>query len=155
MTVIGIDPGPELSAFVRWDGSRVLGHGIFPNAALRGLLQHPDAEHEAAVFELVESYGMAVGADIFKTVFETGRLYEMAQGRREQLGRRAVKLHLCGSARAKDTNIRAALIDRFGGTGGRRAAVGLKASPGPLYGIRSHEWAALAVAVTWHDQHSG
>ena len=72
-----------------------------------------------------------------------------------ELTRRAVKLHLCGSARAKDTNIRAALIDRFGGTGGRRAAVGLKASPGPLYGIRSHEWAALAVAVTWHDQHSG
>ena len=154
MTVIGIDPGPEQSAFVRWDGSRVLGHGIERNATLRCRLRSTTAT-EVTVFEQVESYGMPVGRDVFETVHETGRLYEATSGDRRRLTRRAVKLHLCGSARAKDTNIRAALIDRFGGTGGRRVAVGLKASPGPLYGIRSHEWAALAVAVVWHDQHSG
>ena len=152
MTVIGIDPGPEQSAYVRWDGCRVLGHDIASNAGVRVMLRSTVAE--VAVIEQVESYGMAVGRDVFETVHEAGRLYEATSGERRRLPRRAVKLHLCGSARAKDSNIRQALIDRFGGAGGRRAAVGIKASPGPLYGIRSHEWAALAVAVTWHDQHA-
>jgi len=58
-----------------------------------------------------------------------------------------VKLHLCGSARAKDTNIRQALIDRYGGS----AAIGKKAAPGPLYGVSKDVWSALAVAVTAAD----
>ena len=40
VTVIGIDPGPEQSAFVRWDGTRVLGHDIAPNASCYAYLQH-------------------------------------------------------------------------------------------------------------------
>jgi hypothetical protein len=42
--------------------------------------------------------------------------------------------------RAKDANIRQALIDKIG-------PQGTKAQPGPTYGIKSHSWAALAVAV--------
>ena len=156
MIVIGIDPGPTESAYVRWDGARVLWRDIAPNQSVRGMLREPDIQSDVVVFEKVESYGMAVGLDVFETVFETGRMYEVvADGKRERLSRRAVKMHLCGSARAADSNIRQALIDRFGGVGGRRVAVGLKASPGPLYGVRKHEWAALAVAVTWWDKHAG
>jgi hypothetical protein len=55
--------------------------------------------------------------------------------------RRDVKLTLCGSARAKDTNIRQALIDALG-------EVGTKKNPGPLYGVSGHYWAALGVAYT-------
>ena len=61
------------------------------------------------------------------------------------LPRRAVKLALCGDSRARDANIRQALIDRFGGS----AAVGRKAAPGPLYGISRDVWSALAIAVTY------
>ena len=68
--VIGIDPGPEMSAYVRWDGTRVLGHGIErnANAALlrRDAADIHSAGHEVTVFELVESYGMAVGARYFQ-----------------------------------------------------------------------------------------
>jgi len=60
----------------------------------------------------------------------------------------AVKMHLCGQARAKDANIRQALIDRFGGA----AAIGRKAAPGPLYGISGDVWQALGLAVTWWDR---
>jgi hypothetical protein len=55
--------------------------------------------------------------------------------------RRDVKLHVCGSPKAKDPNIRQALIDLLGPAGTKRA-------PGPTYGVRSHAWAALGVAVT-------
>jgi hypothetical protein len=41
--------------------------------------------------------------------------------------------------------VRQALIDRLG-------LQGTKKAPGPTYGIKSHEWAALAVAVYGWDQ---
>jgi len=66
----------------------------------------------------------------------------------ERISRRAVKLHLCGSARAKDANIRQALIDRYGGS----AAIGRKAAPGPLYGVSKDVWSALAIAVTYQQE---
>ncbi len=42
--------------------------------------------------------------------------------------------------------MREALIHRFGEQGSKKA-------PGPTYGIASHVWAALAVAVTYSDLH--
>ena len=56
-----------------------------------------------------------------------------------------VKSHLCHSAKANDSNIRQALIDRWGGD---QVAIGRKKAPGPLYGFSGDMWAALAVAVT-------
>ncbi len=103
-------------------------------------------------FESIESYGMAVGREVFETVWWTGRFFEAVARRganASRLPRKAVKLHLCGSVRAPDSNIRIALLDRFGGT---ELAKGTKKAPGPLFGIKSHEWAALALAVTWWDQ---
>ena len=58
--------------------------------------------------------------------------------------RSKVKLHFCGSSRAKDGNVRASILDRFGG---KLTAVGKKATPGPLYGVHGHMWSALAVAI--------
>ena len=168
MRILAIDPGYERSAWlVLVDGRPWLlgnsaadvpmyAHGISPNdellASLRagglpnGFLHRP----EVVVIEQIESFGMAVGREVFQTVFWSGRFAEAAHPTRAiQLPRRAVKLHLCGSARAKDPNIRAALIDRFGP--GKEKAVGKKRSPGPLYKISGDVWSALAVAVTYAD----
>jgi hypothetical protein len=66
--------------------------------------------------------------------------------------RRDVKLRLCGTVKAKDANVRQALIDMFPKTGGGKIPqIGTKAQPGPLYGVASHAWAAVAVAVTALD----
>ena len=159
MIVIGVDPGPKQSAFVVLrDGERVMDKGIVPNHWLRGYLRNYGnqlvvIQPKVVVFEQVESFGMAVGRDVFETVFETGRLFQVVAEVATRLPRKAVKLHLCHSMRAKDSNIRQALIDRFGGS--KAVAIGLKKTPGPLYGVRSHEWSALALAVTWFDQHEG
>ena len=158
MIVIGVDPGPTQSAFVVWDGKCVMQHDISQNKELRVDLDQRISRlstiPNAVVFEQVESFGMAVGRDVFETVFETGRMFQVVgSGVGRRMPRREVKMHLCHSMRAKDSNIRAALIDRFGGS--KAAAIGLKKTPGPLYGVRSHEWSALAIAVTWYDQHEG
>ena len=63
--------------------------------------------------------------------------------------RTQVKLHICGTARAKDSNVRQALMDRYGST--RELAIGKKKTPGPLYGFSADMWSALAIALTYKE----
>ena len=105
---------------------------------------------DALAIEMVASYGMAVGASVFETCVWAGRFIERwsavsAAGSVTQVYRREVKLHICGSAKAKDANVRQALIDRYGG---KAKAIGRKATPGPLYGMSGDCWSALGVAIT-------
>ena len=156
-SILAIDPGPTESAWVQYSLSSesFVSHGIRPNEELRItlplLLVEPLCD---VVIEKVECYGMSVGAEVFDTCVWTGRFVELATAagatRIVRMPRRDVKLHLCGSVRAKDANIRQRLIDMHGG---KDAAIGKKAKPGPLYGIRSHLWAALALAITYRDMH--
>lgn len=151
MIVLGLDPGTEKSACVIWDGQSVTYHFEGPNTDVLSWLR-AFVGNAVLVIEKIESYGMAVGESTFTTVFWSGRFAEAWSPQRfEQLGRRHVKQHLCHTARATDSNIRQAILDRFGG----EKAIGRKATPGPLYGIKGHEFAALAVALTWYDQHAG
>jgi hypothetical protein len=146
--ILAIDPGTVQSAWVVWDGTALVDFGIDPNDTVRQFI-HGWNGVGTVVIEKIESYGMAVGAEVFETVFWTGRFAEAAVPHPVvRLPRRAVKLHLCGSARAKDANIRQALLDRWGG---KAAAMGRKANPGALYGIKADLWAALAVAVTYAE----
>lgn len=145
-TIFAIDPGTTQSGVVLWDGSRVIASGVHENGTVLTTVRACEADLLA--IEMVASYGMAVGKEVFRTVWWAGRFAEAWSAKSGDLPieiyRQDVKLHLCRSARAKDTNIRQALIDRFG-------APGKKAAPGPLFGVASHAWAALAVAVTAHD----
>ena len=150
MRIIGLDPGTLQSAVVVWDGQRVLDRELMENEALRQwLLDYPDLWPTKLVIEQIESYGMAVGVTTFETVFWSGRFAEAWNPRVwDRMTRGEVKLHWCHTKKAKDTNIRTALLDRFGAPGTRKA-------PGLLYGLRSHHWAALALAVAWADTHVG
>ncbi len=65
-----------------------------------------------------------------------------------RIKRLEVKIHLCHDSRAKDANIRQAILDRFGG---KEKAIGRMATPGPLMGVSGDLWAALAVAITFWD----
>jgi len=136
--ILAIDPGPTQSAFVRWDGTRVIECGWQPNEHVRDVLREHD--DDIVAIEMVACYGMAVGAPVFETCVQIGRFIEVAI-RAHLVFQKETRMHLCGSMRAKETNIRQALIDRFG-------APGTKKNPGPLYGCSGHVWSALAVAVT-------
>lgn len=166
--ILAIDPGPERSAWIAYDPDRelIIDGRLDANVALLPLLRairhgtHIGRDPQPVqrliaspvVIEKVEGFGMPVGAETFETVYWSGRFAEAAwPATVERLSRKAVKLHLCGSMRAKDPNVRQALIDRFGGS----AAKGTKAAPGPLYGIAGDLWSALAVAVTWADRERG
>lgn len=144
-TILAIDPGPLQSGFVLFDGAKVLQAGIEPNDRMRSIVRGHGVtlarRPEVLAIEKIEAMGMAVGAEVFETVHWSGRFYEGWPGTKVlRVTRRAVKLHLCGNMRAKDPNIRQALIDMLG-------APGTKKAPGGTFGVTSHAWAALAVAV--------
>jgi hypothetical protein len=151
--VVGIDPGTEVTAWVRLDHKCrcVKGHGIESNEAVLGRIlewQRLPRSPRVAI-EMIESFGMPVGKEIFETVWWIGR-YCQADQDASRVTRREVKLHVCGQMRGvNDSTIRQAMLDRYGP--GREKAVGKKKSPGPLYGIRKDEWQALALAVTFFD----
>ena len=168
MQILAIDPGPVRSAWIAYDGNdgNIWGFGLEDNGKIIGetLPQElacfpPDRFALQLVIEMIEGRGMPVGASVFETCVWIGRLYqrwlEITDDVSEEyttpnrILRRTIKLHLCGSARAKDSNVRQALIDKFGGS--KETAIGKKANPGPLYGIKKDIWAALAVAVTWAE----
>jgi len=147
MKIFAIDPGPNESAFVIWDGSNILDKGKVPSERILPLLGIHERECRV-VCEMIACYGMAVGAEVFETCVWIGRYLEKLQGNMERIKRLECKMHLCHSARANDSNIRQALIDRLG-------APGTKKQPGITFGVTKDIWAALAVAVTFFDQHSG
>lgn len=141
--ILAIDPGTTESGWVIFDGERVIDCGVNLNESLIDLLRIVPPFYTVAI-EKIASYGMAVGAEVFDTCIWIGRFSQLvidAQVPLKYVYRKDVKLHLCGSPRAKDANIRQALIDKFG-------SVGTKKNPGPLFGVKSHIWSALAVAVT-------
>ncbi len=153
--LLGIDPGPAQTAVVWLIGGQPSRFAILPNAELAAEIDAAGAagiKHLAC--EMIASYGMPVGAEVFETCVWIGRillLAELAGMRGDRLTRIQVKTHLCHSARANDSNVRQALIDRYGRGQGAPVALGSKKSPGPLYGVSRDVWAALAVAVTWAD----
>ncbi len=145
--IAAIDPGSRESGWVLMDDGAVLDSGVSKN---KDLVFRCNGSNALAI-EMIQSYGNVVGRDVFMTCVWIGQFLERWQmiSNRFLLHRSLVKWHLCQSARARDSNVRAALIERYGPT--KQQAIGLKKSPGPLYGVKSHAWAALGVAVTFND----
>lgn len=139
--ILAVDPGPIVQSFVIFDGNHVVSTGNVSVEELCVILRENPGL--LAACEYIDCIGMAVGSEVFATVFNVGRLYSSATIMR-LIPRRDIKLHLCGSHRAKDANVRQALIDKVG-------PVGTKKHPGPCYGVANHIWSALAVAVTATD----
>lgn len=145
--VLAVDPGTYESAYVLYADGMLSRFDKVANEEMLKLVQ--TLSYERLAMEMIASYGMPVGREVFTTVLWIGRMIQASTRPHLLVERREVKLHLCGQSRAKDPNVRQALIDRYGP--GRELAIGRKAAPGPLYGVSGDVWAALAVAVTVGD----
>lgn len=144
-SVFGKIPNQDLVLLLRdeaWDWTRV---GRFNRRA-------------SLAVEMVSSYGMPVGAEVFETCVWVGRFVQVL---RDQTGveadlvkRKPVVRHHCGTDQAKDSNVRQALTDRFA-PGVRNFGKGTKAEPGWFYGFAADIWAAYALAVYHADKEEG
>lgn len=135
--IIGVDPGTTESA-ICWLSDDFIKADKLPNHDILSLVAR--SPHPLAI-EMFASYGMAVGRETFESAVWLGRFVQAHGGQVRYVYRREVKLHICGTLQAKDSNIRQALIDRYG-------EPGTKKSPGKLYGFAADMWSALAIALT-------
>ncbi len=155
MLIAALDPGPTHSALVRWDTmtQRITSHAIFANTS--PFLSCLGMNGEVVVIEDMVGYGQRVGGEVFLTCKWIGRFWATCLQHHHTptfLSRPQV-LKLLGigvQEKGKDALVRGMLIARFGGTKAR--AIGLKQSPGPLYGIHKDEWSALALALAYVEE---
>ena len=151
MKIIAIDPGNIESAYCVIDSKtyKPLEFDKIKNETLEvGFWNQNQYKIDKLVIEMIASYGMAVGKEVFDTCVWIGRFIELASLQAievEYIYRKDEKMNLCHSMKAKDSNIRQALIDRFG-------QVGTKKNPGWFYGFKKDIWSAYAVGVTYLDK---
>jgi hypothetical protein len=157
--LLAIDPGNTESAYAVIDHAtrQPLDFGKVLNHELLDRLDSYDfAAGERTIdhvaIEMVASYGMPVGADVFETCVWIGR-YQQAFYTHGEPGfpvelvkRHPVKLHHCHTSKAKDSNITQALVDRFT-PGQPNRGKGTKSEPGWFYGFAADVWQAYALAV--------
>jgi len=136
MNILAIDPGPEESGFY----FNAEHHGVVRNEHMLHILERNDFGADEVAIEMIASYGMPVGAEVFMTCVWIGRYVQAWNARHRLIYRRDVKLALCGSNRANDANVWQALKDIYGEPGSKK-------NPGGTYGVKSHARAAMAV---WH-----
>jgi hypothetical protein len=152
MSIIALDPGTTQTGWCVLLGSKVVSSGIEPNTDVLARLRFgwPHIGRAQLAIEMIASYGMPVGREVFETCVWIGRFVQAwpDPDAVRFVYRRDVKAHLCASQKAKDSHVWQAIVDLYGGDS---VAVGRKASPGPLYGVKSHARSALGVALTARD----
>lgn len=85
---------------------------------------------------MIASYGMPVGKEVFETCVWIGKFAEASGMKESYIYRKDEKMNICHSMKAKDSNIRQALIDRFG-------VVGTKKNPRLVLWIQSRYMASV------------
>lgn len=183
--ILCIDPGSRITGWVILDRRpgelpELVDHGNTPTLAFLDWLRgYRELGIRQAVVEHVGHYGtgMSAGADVFETCILLGRMVEILRYLPvvAKVRRQSIKTRLCGRPTAKDSNVRQALIDRWGGDelalGARKCAHcqgkgwrgrgrpsceacggdGWDVPPGPLHGVTKHAWSALAAGVYYWE----
>lgn len=121
---VALDPGNTETGWVLGERDEsVMGHvrlhgcGTAPNLVLRRWLHSYHEQHKCCqlVLECPKPRGMPTAAEEMETLIEIGRTLQLWRGPWSYAFRQVVKIHATGSPKATDSNVRQALIDRFGG----------------------------------------
>jgi len=159
--IIGIDPGPTDMAVVAInDDKKIIIADHITTISLFDLeISHFPKDCLIAIEDYViyQPVGQA-GRDTIKMIGAIRYLCDKHKRPFVEIPRGDILRHICGATKGGDTALRAAVMDRYGGS--RKAAWGTKKDKGPLYGLTgSHLLAALGVAITadetrkqWEDK---
>lgn len=155
MKILAIDPGNEYSgyAIIEMPEFKLVSFGKEHNDEILCMVSHPcDHNADAIAIEMIASYGMPVGKDVFDTCLWIGRFYEriLQKEKVQFVYRKDEKIALCGSTKAKDSNVKQALIDRYA-THDFKTGKGTKKDPDTFYGVTADAWQAIAVGVTYYE----
>lgn len=147
--ILGIDVGTTETAICLIDVDyKPIMFGKYTNDEVLETLEILEKDTQVVIEEFA-SYGMPIGQTTMQAIKWNGRIqqrcYDLGIDNVGFMFRKDVKMNLCGSMKAKDSNIRQALIDRFG-------EVGVKSNQGWFYGFKADIWSAYAIATTYLDR---
>ena len=160
MKILAIDPGTTDSAYVLMNDDYTIKNRNFykfKNELVLKTIKDIGGIYDdgmTVVIEMVASYGMGVGQEVFDTCVWIGRFTQAAIDAGcpvHYVFRMEEKMTLCHNSKARDSNIRQALIDRFAKID-KKNGKGTKKNPDVFYGFSKDIWAAYAVGVTWLDK---
>lgn len=154
--VLALDVGTNESGYVIMgymdtpdDDLHLLEFGKTKNEKLLDIVKNSD--YTEMVYEQFQCYGMAVGESTIESIIWNGRFIQAALDKEKPVSpiyRKDEKMTLCHTMRAKDSNIRQALIDRYAKTD-KKYGKGTKKEPDVFYGVTRDTWQAIAVGVTY------
>ena len=162
--ILAIDAGDKQSGYVvlREKDLKPLDFGKVENEKLLDDIQMDRLERLSkeetinhVAIEMIASYGMPVGVEVFETCVWIGKFMLALENQNLEprfIYRQEEKLNLCKSTKANDATIKQALVDRFA-TGQKNYGKGTKKEPGFFYGFKADIWSAMAVAVTYYDRY--
>lgn len=157
MKIFAVDPGCTMSAYalVELPDLRIIEKGKAPNEEVIELCRSLSSDiADLAAIEMVASYGMPVGREVFETCVWIGKFLGAMPISATTVYRMDEKLCLCHDTRANDASIRRALIDRYA-KHDFKTGRGTKKNPDTFYGVSADIWSAVAVAVTTFEKIEG
>ena len=140
MSILALDPGTHESGWVRFAAGKVLAAGVMGNAELLAVVAAD--ESDILAIEGFKARGNVIDNNCVQTIRWEGRFMQ-AWGCPEDvllIPRMDVKKRLGLPGSANDAKVNARLRELLG-------EKGTKSKPGPTFGVVSHAWAALGVAV--------
>ena len=154
MRIFAIDAGTTQSGFCIMD-SETYKPLFFGKEDNEEVLKYViEGCYDVLVYEEFQSYGMSVGKSTIASITWNGRFIQAAVSLFKPfypIYRSEEKITICGSMKAKDANIRQALIDRFAEFDLKQGK-GVKAHPDFFYGFAKDSWSGFAIAYTFAEK---
>ena len=152
--ILAIDVGTTETGYCLMDKDtyKPIKFGKIGNEELLKIVK--EEKYDELVYEEFQSYGMPIGVSTITSITWNGRYIQSALDRGEKVNfiyRKDEKMNLCHSMKAKDSNIRQALIDRFAKFDFKNGK-GNKKQQDWFYGFSKDIWAAFAVGCTYLDK---
>lgn len=153
--ILALDPGDTQTGYAIIDmpNFQLYEFGKISNDDLIKVLPDLALKSDKCAIEMIASYGMPVGKSVFDTCVWIGRFMQEISRiiSVDFIYRKDEKISICGSMKAKDTNIRQELINRYA-KHDFKTGKGTKADPDTFYGVSADVWQAIAVGVTCYEK---
>jgi hypothetical protein len=149
--ILAIDPGNIETAYVVWNPEKqeIKYKGKVNNAYMVSFLKRNHAAFDIILIEMIASYGMAVGREVFDTCRFVGELEaycKIFDAKYRLVYRKDVKMHHCGTMKSNDSAIRQQMILKYGEPGTEK-------KPGKItHGLKADMWQAFAIATYYTEE---
>lgn len=160
MIVLALDPGTTETGYtILNEEYKPLDFGKVNNEVLVSDFVRLHEKHniDLVVIEQLSSYGNIIGDSVLLTAVWTGRFHQkivdnhIGQYPIAYVKRKQYVTDLTGNPKAKDSNVRQYLVDRFEPNASNNGK-GTKKNPSRFYGMSADEWQSTALCVWMMDK---